>query len=45
MKQKEKQQSKSRYSTPVRVLALVMSLLVTGGVLTALVQMVIDLFA
>lgn len=43
MKQTEKN-SHSRYSKPVRILALVMSLLVTGTVLTALIQFFIELF-
>ena len=41
---KAKKQSQSRYNLAVRIVALVMSLLVTGGILTYLVMFFMNLF-
>ena len=39
------QEKKSNISTPARVLALVLSILVTGSALTGLIYMIVNLFA
>lgn len=41
---KEKNQLSGRYPAAVRILALVLSILVTGGVLTYLIMLLINLF-
>lgn len=41
---KEKKQSQSRYNLAVRIVALVLSLLVTGGILTYLIMFFMNLF-
>ena len=41
---KEKKQTVGRYHPAVRILALVLSILVTGGVLTYLIMLVMNLF-
>ncbi len=41
---KEKKQSAGRYHPSVRILALVLSILVTGGAVTYLVMLLIQLF-
>ena len=44
MKPQKTQQGKSRYPLAVRIMALALSLLVTGGVLTYLIMFVMSLF-
>ena len=41
---KEKKQSAGRYQPSVRILALVLSIIVTGGAVTYLVMLLIQLF-
>ena len=41
---KEKKQPQSRYNLAVRIVALALSLLVTGGILTYLIMFFMNLF-
>lgn len=44
MSQGRKNDTKSGYSRPIRILALILSILVTGGVVTYLVMFFMQLF-
>ncbi len=44
MKQKHSKKQSGRYGLPVRIMALVLSILVTGGVLTYLAMLIMQLF-
>ena len=44
MKNQTQKKQKSRYNLAVRILALALSLLVTGGALTYLVTLIMNLF-
>lgn len=45
MQTKNNKEGKSSYSRPVRILALIMSILVASGVVTLLISLIMKLFA